>query len=276
MGRALVYLFLILLCAKVCIEVAEADHAVVLPGLPTPAINEMKATRTIKYCLNNAAVNYPGFSAQADKVLTEYKKRIGVTFERVTWGPMSATGCQYQLNMQEFSCNGCAAHIFYTLWPVISEYKPSLGYTSWESAISHETGHLFGLHERYRDSGGTIQCGGPDNGKTTMDCGFPFVAVPLALDISRICTMTLVTSWCGAKPDPVYPIYDAARNCNFYGYWCYDFDDGIWYDPQNVSEWQDWVNGQKYNRRTGIFYWTLPVTYQHNGTTWECIDNCLN
>ena len=229
--------------------------------------------RTIKYCVNSAGVQYPGFSVQVDKVLAEYTKRLGVTFTRVSHGSMSSTGCQYQLNMQEFSCNGCAAHIYYANWPVISEYKPSLGYTSWESAISHETGHLFGLHERYRDSSGAIGCGGPEAGLTTMDCGYPYIAIPMPLDISRICTMTLVTSWCAAAPEPIYPIWTGS--CWFFGYWCYGPAQNEWFDPQGVSEWQPWVNGQVFNRRTGEFYWEYSSWYHWNGSFWECLDRCM-
>jgi len=274
MGRALVAFLIVIIVLKLCISVARADHNIYLPGLPTPIINSIKQTQTVKWCANQAAHNYPNFIAQVEDVQAEYTKRVGIKFEKVAFGTISSTGCHVQHNVQEFNCNGCAAHIYYANWPVVIEYKPSLGYTDWRSAIGHELGHgLLGLHEQYKDSGGVIQC--VYRSDTVMSCGDPYVKYPQPLDITRGCTV-LATSWCGAKPDPVYPLYDAARNCNFYGYWCYDFDDGIWYDPQNVSEWQDWVNGQKYNRRTGIFYWTLPVTYQHNGTTWECIDNCLN
>jgi hypothetical protein len=273
--RWLVIIFLVLCGAQVCYDVADADHNIYLPAVPTTLINSIKSTQTVRWCANPAAHNYPNFIAQVEDVQAEYTKRVDIKFEKVQFGNLSSTGCQVQHNMQEFSCNGCAAHIFYANYPVVVEYKPSLGYSDWRSAIGHELGHgLLGLHERYRDSSGGIGCGGPEVGLTVMDCGFPYTRYPTSLDVTRGCVI-LTPSWCGQAAPPVYPIYDATRNCNFYGYWCYDFDDGIWYDPQNVSEWEPWVNGQVYNRRNGIFYWTLEQTYQYNGTTWVCIDNCL-
>jgi hypothetical protein len=273
MGRALIAVLIVLVMLKLCVAVARADHLVYLPGLPTPLINSIKQTQTVKWCANQAAHNYPNFIAQVEDVQNEYTKRVGIRFERVSYGTLSATGCQVQHNMQEFSCSGCAAHIFYANWPVVIEYKPSLGYTDWRSAIGHELGHgLLGLHEQYKDSGGIIQC--VSRSDTVMSCGAPFVRYPQPLDVTRGCPV-IATSWCGQAAPIEYPIYDAARNCMDYGYWCYDFDDGIWYDPQNVSEWQPAVNGQLYNRREQVYYWTLPVSYRHNGTTWECIANCL-
>jgi hypothetical protein len=282
--RWIVIFFIVLVLAKACEEVADADHNIYLPALPTTLINSIKSTQTVKWCANPAAHNYPNFIAQVEDVQVEYTKRVGIKFEKVNFGTLSGSGCQVQHNVQEFSCNGCAAHIFYANWPVVIEYKPSLGYSDWRSAIGHELGHgLLGLHERYRDSTGSIGCGGPEVGLTVMDCGSPFVRYPTTLDITRGCTV-LTTSWCGkATVEPiVYPFWTGT--CWNYSYWCFDPDDvdpfygtlGTWYDPAGRSEWYAWVNGQMWNERIQRYYWSLPVKYEYNGTTWECIDNCVN
>jgi hypothetical protein len=274
--RWIVIFFVALVFARICVDIAEADHNIFLPGASsTSLVTSIRSTQLVKWCANPAAHNYPNFIAQVEDVQAEYTKRVGIKFEKVAFGSLAATGCKLQHNMQEFSCSGCAAHIFYANDPVVVEYKPSLGYTDWRSAIGHELGHgLLGLHERYRDSTGSIGCGGPEVGLTVMDCGSPFVRYPTTLDITRGCTV-LTTSWCGTKPEPVYPYWDAARGCHDYGYWCYNPALNEWFDPAGISEWEPWVAGQVYNRRTQTFYWTLPVSYYHNGTIWICYENCL-
>ena len=273
MGRVLVAIFVVLVMLKLMVVVARADHNILLPGLPTPLINSIKATQTVKWCANDAAHNYPNFVAQIEDVQREYTSRVGIKFEKVSFGTMASTGCQVQHNVQEFSCQGCAAHIYYANWPVVIEYKPSLGYSDWRSAIGHELGHgLLGLHERYRDSSGTIGCGGPDKGFTVMDCGEPYIKYPTTLDVNRGCPV-LGTTWCGVKPEQEYPYWTGT--CWNYGYWCYDPAQNTWVDPQGVSEWQPWVNGQVFNRRTGDFYWEYSSWYHWNGTRWECLERCM-
>src|SRR3990167_4634804 len=110
-------------------------------------------------------------------------------------------------------CGGCAAQIWYANWPVLVEYKYTLGYTDWRSAQGHELGHgLLGLHEQYNDSGGQIGCTRRQD--TVMDCGSS-VRYPQDWDVENGCGV-IATSWCGPLPPaPPAPYQDCTTYPNF-------------------------------------------------------------
>lgn len=186
MARLAAFVIALFLVLSVGSKTVEADHNIYLPLVPnTPIIQEAFSQNRITYCLNARASTYPNFAAQVEDVTDRYRA-LGFTMTKVAWG----SGCELQHNMADFECGGCAAHVFYANWPVVIEYKYTLGYTDWRSAVGHELGHaLLGLHERYRDSGGNIGCVGPESGSTVMDCGAPHTRYPQPLDVQRFCAL---------------------------------------------------------------------------------------
>lgn len=187
----------------------RADHnGPWLPLIPnTPAIQNMIRDGDIKWCADDRATNYPSFISQVNDVDAAYASEFGVTFTQVGFD----SSCELKHVMPDVHGCGasCAAWIFYANWPAQIEYKWQLGYVDWRSTIGHEMGHLFGLHEMYKDSG-SIGC---DSGyqamvnrlgfDTVMSCG-TLVRYPTQRDQDRI----------GEKlwPKPkqwAWPFYDA-------------------------------------------------------------------
>jgi hypothetical protein len=273
----------------VIVTPARADHLTYLPLVPnTPLMQSIIQTQTVKWCVNSTGQTYPNFVTQLDDVHAAYARDVGIRFERVAWGSMASTGCQVQHNLTEFSCNGCAAHIFYANWPVVVEYKVSLGYTDWRSAFGHELGHgLLGLHEQYKDSGGTIGCTfRPD---TVMSCGSPFVKYPQPRDVNLGCAI-IRTTWCGAQvPEPpiTYPFWDGDE-------WV--FESGWKYNPSVPSPYYgtpgNWVhtNGtqefafvmvveggeQWFNYRESAYHMKGSTFWRHaGGSKWDCLSFCF-
>jgi hypothetical protein len=269
-------LIALLLFWLIIVRPARGDHLTYLPLVPnTPLMQSIIQTQTVKWCVNATGQTYPNFVSQLEDVHAAYTRDVGIQFQRVSWGSLGTTGCQVQHNLTEFSCNGCAAHIFYANWPVVVEYKVSLGYTDWRSAFGHELGHgLLGLHEQYKDSGGQIGC--TFRSDTVMSCGSPFVKYPQPRDVNLGCAI-IATSWCAAQepePEPVFPFWTGT--CWNYGYWCYNPTSGVWTDPQGIPEWQPYhANGQEYNRRLGIWRWTGLTTWISDGQTWTCQTFCF-
>ena len=142
-------LCLVLAAALLPASRAGADHRVYLPALPTPAIDQLLTHESMTYCLNAGGENYPNFAAQVIDVFDAFEADFALTFTKVPW---AGDSCQYRLAMREFPATRAAARIFYANWPVLAEFRPSLGFWRWNSAIAHETGHLLGLHEQYMDS----------------------------------------------------------------------------------------------------------------------------
>ena len=237
---------------------AWADHLVFLPLVPnTPLIQSVSQTREHVWCLDARAASYPNFAAQVSDVNDQYFGRVGISHRQVDFAD---SACQVRHTMPDLhGCgSGCAAWIFYANWPVIVEYKYQLGYTDWRSTVGHELGHgLLGLHEQYRDSGGTISCTGRLD--TVMDCGSG-VRYPQALDVARGCA-AIATSWCGQAVDPCLGptaiwggVWDACigRWVAADG-WQFDPAAGVWYRPDGVAEWGpcDLVNRDCWNIPAG-------------------------
>ena len=184
-------LCLVLAAALLPFARAAADHRVYLPALPTPAIGHLLTHEAMTYCLNDGGENYPNFATQVVDVFAAFEAEFGLTFTKVPW---AGGNCQYMLAMREFPyASRAAARIFYANWPAIAEFRPSLGFWRWNSAIAHETGHLLGLHEQYMDSQGLIGCDANAESSlarlgfaTMMSCG-TFISVPTDRDKERVC-----------------------------------------------------------------------------------------
>ena len=186
---------------------AAADHLTYLPIIPdTPLMQRVIASGEHLWCVNDRAAAYPNFVAQLRDVNDQYAARVGIQHRQVAWGTPATTGCQVQHNMiLNHPCDGCAAWIFYANWPVVVEYKAELGYTDWRPVFGHELGHgLLGLHEFYKDSGGSIQCL-TDRIWTVMSCGTG-VRYPQGFDVATGCAMLDPTrtslTGCGFQPAP--------------------------------------------------------------------------
>lgn len=281
MARTVAAVLIALLIWALLIGRIKANHQEYLPFAgQTWLMKIVIGTQGYTYCEDSRAASYPNFRAQLQDVVAQYAQRTGIKGVEV---PFSDPSCEVQhVMLPEFNCGpGAAACVTYANKPVVINYQETLGFTSWASAQGHELGHavLGNLNERYIDSGGSIQCGGPERGFTVMDCGPPYIAYPQAIDVQRGCII-IATSWCGAQTPPAppeLPYYDAARGCEFYGYWCYRFADGIWIDPQGVSEWDPPLpDGKVYNRRLLTWYWTHSTTWRNTGPdTWICEDFCF-
>ena len=211
-------------------RIAEADHNVFLPLVPnTPLMQQVIRTQEHTWCVDSRASNYPNFVSQLRDVNDQYTARVGIRHRQVPFG----SSCQVQHVMPEgISCSGWAARIYYANWPVTVEYCWTLGYTDWRSAHGHELGHgLLGLHEQYRDSGGSIGCTGRQD--TVMDCGSG-VRYPQSRDVTLGCSI-IKTVWCGNLPPP-------PAECQSVGWdpcgQVWRFADGWSFRPSNG----DWLN----------------------------------
>ena len=209
------------------VGIARADHQVYLPYAgQTWLAQQIKATQTQVWCVDARAEAYPNFVSQLRETNDAYTRLAGIKNRQVAF---TDSACQIKHLMGAgFPCGaGAAACIYYSNSPVLVYYKVELGYTDWRSAQAHELGHgiLGQLHERYIDSGGSIQCGGPERGLVVMDCGPPYVRVPMQRDVERGCAV-INTSWCGR---------DATVTCSTTGYdecsqrW--RFPDGLSWSP---------------------------------------------
>lgn len=223
---------------------ARSDHQVYLPYVPnTPLMQQVIKAQEYTWCADARSSAYPQFLSQLRDVNEQYAERTGIQSRQVAY---TDPGCQVKHAMPDVhGCSGCAAWIYYASWPVLIEYKYQLGYSDWRSTQGHELGHgLLGLHEMYRDSGGTISCTGRT--WTVMDCGSG-VRYPQEIDVQRGCAIIL-TAWCGQQPAPP-PCglgepdvhgnrWDSCVNrwLNAAG-WSYEPGSGVWYTPFGVAEW---------------------------------------
>lgn len=246
------------------VEIARGDHQVRLPGIPdTPAVRNIWSDGELTWCLDSRASKYPGFRSQVIQTLNDSYDRIGVRHREVSFGGVFETGCEVQHRMPDnFSCNGCAANVAYANWSVVVQYKYQLGYSDWKSAIGHEMGHVYGLHEQYIDSGGSINCGNPKT-VSVMDCGAPQLWQLQPFDIDNL------KGW-------LYPPYIGERGLaqhegRWFAWWCGG-------DP-NPS--RSTLTAVMYLDPNGAFYWSglsYGVAYPacQNHETWVyCIPGRL-
>lgn len=216
---------------------ASADHNVFLPGLPTWLIQQIQADRMQVWCVDSRAANYPGFVDQLWDVNDRYAERVGIGHRLVAFDDPA---CRIKHTMPVgISCNGWAGRIWYQLAPVVVEYCAVLGYSDWRTVQGHELGHgLLGLHEQYRDSGGTIQCTGRQD--TVMDCGSG-VKYPTERDVYYGCQV-LATWWCGQawgiECNTSSGSWDPCTSRWYHdGGWSYDPQTQWWWNPHGVPEW---------------------------------------
>lgn len=184
----------------VFVRSVRADHNVYLPLIPnTWLMQNIIRDQEQYWCVDSRAASYPSFVAQLEDVNDQYAELVGIKHRRVA---ISDPACEVQhVMLPAFPCgSGASACIYYANSPVVVHYAEERGYTSWASAHGHELGHgLLGLHEQYRDSGGSIGCTGRSD--TVMDCGFPHVRYPQERDVRLGCAM-IATAWCGAVQEP--------------------------------------------------------------------------
>lgn len=228
-----------------CERVASADHNIYLPYVPnTPLMQQVITQQEYTWCADTRASAYPGFVDQLRDVEDQYTALVGIRNRQVAF---SDSSCQVRHTMPDVvDCSGCAAYIHYASWPVTIVYKWDLGYFDWRSAQGHELGHgLLGLHEQYKDSGGTIGC--TFRADTVMSCGPPYVRYPQPLDVTRGCGI-IQTSWCGVVAPPA----DCSGPTDVFGNvwdsclgrwrspftdWLYDPATGVWELPDGTPEW---------------------------------------
>ncbi len=146
---------------------ADADHREKLPLIPnTPAIASIWEDGVITYAFDARAAAYPGFVEQVRTVDEAHFAKFGIRLIQVA--PNQNPEILHTMP-DSVACNGCSANVSYHLKTVIVRYVYQLGYQDWKTAISHEQGHIWGLHEMYFDSNGVIQCN-PLATWTIMSC----------------------------------------------------------------------------------------------------------
>lgn len=219
---------------------AEADHNQYLPYVPnTPLMQNVITTQDYNFCMDNRALTYPNFASQLRDVNARYAERTGIIAREVAF---SDPACEVRHTMPSgLSCDGWAAHIFYANRIVDIEYCYQKGYTDWRSAQGHELGHgLLGLHEQYRDSGGSIGCTGRQD--TVMDCGSGVRYPTINRDVPLGCAI-IPTGWCGSPPAPP-PVCQSlgwdpcGQVWRFADGWAYRPSDQNWINPDGWPEWQ--------------------------------------
>lgn len=121
------------------------------------AVNLIKTTGELTYCFNSRAANYPNFKSDIERVHAHETSVTGVRWREIpgvyrTDTEARAVGCQVWNSMPDtHGCPACGAWVHYLNAPVVVEYNWIHGYTNFDSTISHEEGHIFGLHEGYLD-----------------------------------------------------------------------------------------------------------------------------
>jgi hypothetical protein len=275
---ALVLLLLGLLLLKFL--PAEADHNIYLPYAGNTWIMKLvEKDHQYTYCLDARADSYPSFRAQLENVVKVYQEETGIRGIRVAFSDPS---CQVKhLMLPPFPCSaGAAACIYYANQPVEIHYQENLGYSDWRSGQGHELGHgLLGLHERYRDSGGSIGCVGPEAGFTVMDCGPPYIKYPTELDINR--ASFLFTSWFAKQePEPCTPLttvtqptWDScAQQWKFPNLTAYEPATGNWYH-HGLKDWGRCATwGGRYNFRAEG--WMVAGTAIFKDGFWSTAPRC--
>lgn len=248
-------------------KASEASHFVYLPLVPnTPLIQNVFQDGEATWCVDARAAAYPNFVAQLTQTNNAAFNKLGVAHRQVPFGP----GCEVRHTMPDvFPCgSGAAACIYYANFPVIVAYKYTLGFTDWRSAQGHEGtngGHAMGLHEQYKDSGGTIGC---DNGyqaminrlgyETTMSCGTSVWAMT-DWDRDRLCELFGVPGerFAACAPEPVCEGTGTWWNAcvgrwYFADLWSYAPDTQSYWNPAGVPEWMNcvsWATTTEPNRR---------------------------
>ena len=213
------------------VECGPGGRTVCLPSMHLSRFTEeLRTTVGYSYCLNSRANGFPGFSAQVDNVTARQADALGIVAVRVagtyeTPTEAKAVGCDLLHSMPNVhACTGCAAWILYLNWPILIEYKWQVGYSDWETTISHELDHAHGLHEHYDDISFTsyrqgngvwahgfepgTDPGTPSDTPTVMDVGTGIKFLTL-YDTRYICELNdrdgLLFTGCGLEVETAAP-----------------------------------------------------------------------
>ena len=275
------------------------------------ALATINSGHQLTYCFNARAANYPGFTGQVRQVLWQHEAVLGVKWIEIpgsyeTPAAAKAAGCQVQHNMPEVhGCSECAAWVHYLNWPVLIEYRWQAGYNptnGWFTTISHETGHIYGLHEHYDDAnflsyrgtygrwahGMLVDPGTQNDSPTVMDFGTGFWEFT-PYDIKQSCQL-LTGGFVGCSTGEVFGPCDPSWD----GCWSeqrqrwvgmsgallnYEFDPvtGIWTNPEGLQEWCcEQSYGGRYNQWRKVWVWDRPTTWEWHPeeSMWRCASNC--
>ena len=146
---------------------AQADHnGAWLPVYPTFLTEEVLNKGYYTYDFDTRAKAYPGFVAQVVQSAESLHSVVGIYGRRAEPGERPDV---IHTMPDIFPCDDAAACVYYASPPpVVIAYNYRLGYVDWRTAISHEMGHAFTLHEQYNDS---TNIGCTRQRWTVMDCG---------------------------------------------------------------------------------------------------------
>lgn len=229
-----------------CGPETKPGRAVCLPYADgSAAVRQLQSTKTLTFCFDFRARNYPNFRSQVIDVNTHQGREIGISWVEIagtyaTAGAAKLAGCQVWHSMPDnHGCSGCGAWVHYLNWPVIIEYRYQAGYIDWRTTIAHEQIHIYGLHEHYNDGSG-ISCyrpafgvwahgyeygvdpGGPTDSPTVMDCAVgPYLQGDwlTAYDLRYVCEnidpFKNIFSGCMPEEPLSFPFWDGGR-------WIYD------------------------------------------------------
>lgn len=284
-------------------SVAEAHHTGVPCGaasdLPTGdarclpqmdrswAVDQLRADLRLTWCMNYRASTYPNLRAQIREVLANHEAALGIdwieipgTYETPT-AAMNA-GCQVQHNMPTVhGCQECGGWIHYLNRPVLIEYNPHRGITLFQTTISHEVIHLYGVHEHYDDAnfrshrntygywahGLTRSPGTFTDAPTTMDFGtgvWRMTAYDVKYTCQSIDRQGVIFSGCRPAPPPCGVIATDPRYGSV-------FDTCIIKGP-HVGAWR-WPDGGLYVPGNAFFYPTPHETWGDCDPNWN---GCYN
>lgn len=229
------------------------------------AVKTLQQTKTLTYCFNTRAANYPNFKAQVASVDANHEAALGIdwvelggTYETST--AAKAAGCQVLHSMPDVhGCGECGAWVHYLNNPVLIEYRWQAGYTDWRTTIAHEQTHIYGLHEHYDDinfrsfrvnygywaHGYNLDPGTSTDSPTVMDSsvgGYLFFDWFTDYDLKHVCMNMDPTgiffTGCGLQVVQEYPFWNGTRWV-FEDGWTFQPDSGCgqWFSPANQLIW---------------------------------------
>lgn len=280
---------------SVCLPFADDSYAV----------NKLKATNTLTYCFNQRALNYPGFRAQVRETLTQHESVLGIKHIEVAGAYQSNTaagnaGCDVWHSMPEtHGCPQCGAWVHYLNEPVIIEYRWQAGYSDWKTTITHEVGHIYGLHEQYDDAnfrshrgsygywakGMETTPGTATDARTVMDFGMSSLYGNLAWQFSE-----WDVKYACENMDPTGQFIPGCMDeesveCALVGYdpctdrhimpdgWSYSYPEDAWYSPTGVKVWGGCTSyGARYNVQ--LDRWVLNWQVYDWDYGWHTMPNC--
>ena len=259
-----------------------------------PITRKVKQTRAVTYRVRLiSGCNYGNYDSILATMERENRDKVGINITRndVSYDFTVYISCGL---MQINKCGSVNVFCLPDGFPSNGDVYMSDVLSGWDAGSQkgialHEIspGHAVGTwNEQYATCGASCGFQPTPNMPTFMNTGAQSRIGIEANDCARF----MRTMWedvpCAAlygfapAPPVTYPVYDAARGCMDFGYWCYRYADGLWIDPNNVSEWgpQEWTGDggfYQFNRRLEQWFRGGQNWESHQGgLNWRCEQTC--